>query len=85
LADFKAGVAGEIQPGSFQTLDETARRLLGSEPRKKAFDAGARAFDLEAETLRGIAHPSGQTEVCREAEDKGAKSHTLNGAANSNL
>ena len=81
-ADFKCRVTGGVEPRSFETLDETARRFFGFEPEQEFFQFRARAFGFDEDALRRIVDPAGQPEFRGEAEDERPEADALHRAAN---
>src|SRR5208283_660206 len=83
--DLEGLVTGGVQPGGFETLDETARRLFRLESKEEGFEALARSLDFQENSLAGIVDPARQAQPGRQAENKGAEADTLHRAANGHL
>ena len=81
-ANLEVPVAGRVEPGGFQALDETERGLFRLETKPELLELGRPSFGFDKHTLGGIADPAFQTQFARQAKDKGAKSDALNRAAN---
>jgi hypothetical protein len=80
--DFKCRITDGVEPRSFETLDETARRFFGFEPEQEFLQFRARAFNFNEDALRRIVNPAGQSEFRGEAEDERSKTNALHRAAN---
>src|ERR1017187_2523799 len=76
-ADFKCRVAGGVEPRSFETLDETARRFFDFEPEQEFFQFRPRAFGFNENALRRIVEPAGQSEAGGETEDEWTEADAL--------
>lgn len=83
--DFKTRVPRRVQPPGFQTVDETARRLLRLQAEQELLQAGARTFRFNENALAGIVDPAGQTEFRREAMHKRPKTNPLHRATHGNF
>jgi hypothetical protein len=79
-ADHKSLVTHSVEPRSLATLDETARRFLGCESVAEIIQLPQRALDFDADALRRIVHPTGQTEFDGEPIDKRSETDALHRA-----
>ena len=80
--DFEILETNRVQPRSFETLNETARRSFGFEPEQKFFQCRTRAFGFDEDALRRIVDPTGQSESGGKAEDERTEADALHRAAN---
>jgi hypothetical protein len=84
-ADFKIGVAVGFEPGGFNGLNRTARRLFALQATQKLLECLAGTFDFQGNALRRVIDPTVQREPRSEPMDERAKPDALDRTTNNGL